>query len=82
MLRTTSGYSCRDHAIDQTTVVLELRGPLDLVASPEVKRCLRAKIATGTRRLVIDLSYASFIDPSLLRVLAAPCAQSVAPVAT
>jgi anti-sigma B factor antagonist len=57
--------------IDGVTTVLELHGELDLVASPAIKRRIREVIDAGKRRLIIDLSDATFIDSTLLHVLAA-----------
>jgi anti-sigma B factor antagonist len=51
------------------TIVLSLRGELDLTSAPVFERELRAAESTGPRRVVIDLSGLEFMDSTGLRAL-------------
>jgi anti-sigma B factor antagonist len=51
------------------TVLLSLRGELDLTSAPVFDRELRAAEATNPRRVVIDLSGLEFMDSTGLRAL-------------
>ncbi|MER5771370.1 STAS domain-containing protein [Streptomyces sp. NPDC001985] len=51
--------------------VLHIRGELDLVSSPEVRRQVHAAVAEGHRDVVLDLSGVRFCDSSGVGVLIA-----------
>ncbi|MCX4511560.1 MULTISPECIES: STAS domain-containing protein [Streptomyces] len=51
--------------------ILHIRGELDLVSSPEVRRRVHDAVATGRRDLVLDLSEVVFCDSSGVGVLIA-----------
>jgi anti-sigma B factor antagonist len=51
--------------------VLRVRGELDLVTSPEVRRRVHEAVAAGRRGLVLDLSDVYFCDSSGVGVLIA-----------
>ncbi len=51
------------------TIVLSLRGELDLTSALVFERELRAAEETGPRRIVIDLSGLEFMDSTGLRAL-------------
>jgi anti-sigma B factor antagonist len=51
------------------TIVLSLRGELDLTSAPVFERELRAVGETSPRRVVIDLSGLEFMDSTGLRAL-------------
>ncbi|MFF8958750.1 STAS domain-containing protein [Streptomyces sp. NPDC014894] len=51
--------------------VLRVRGELDLVSSPEVRRQVHAAVAEGQRDVVLDLSEVLFCDSSGVGVLIA-----------
>lgn len=58
-----------DHEIDANTHVIELGGEIDLYTAPEFKERLVQLIDEGKKRIVIDLSTATFIDSTTLGVL-------------
>jgi anti-sigma B factor antagonist len=49
--------------------VVEIRGEIDVYTAPRVRENLLALIATGIRRLLIDLSRVEFLDSTGLGVL-------------
>jgi anti-sigma B factor antagonist len=51
------------------TIVVSLRGELDLTSTPVFERELRAAEETSPRRVVIDLSGLEFMDSTGLRAL-------------
>ena len=58
-----------DESIDDETHVIELGGEVDLYTAPEFKERLVQVIEDGKKRLVVDLSKATFIDSTTLGVL-------------
>ena len=58
-----------DESIDAETHVIELGGEVDLYTAPEFKERLVQVIEDGKKRLVVDLSKATFIDSTTLGVL-------------
>ncbi len=62
-------FHIEDRQIDAETHVIELGGEVDLYTAPEFKERMVQVIDAGRRRLVVDLSRASFIDSTTLGVL-------------
>ena len=58
-----------DHPLDGQVGEVTVGGELDLHAAPEVKESLLRSIDAGARRLVVDLSDATFIDSTAIGVL-------------
>ncbi len=58
-----------DEEIDAETHVIELGGEVDLYTAPEFKERLVQVIESGKKRVVVDLSKATFIDSTTLGVL-------------
>src|SRR6266487_1099428 len=67
----TSGIRIGGESKGDQAVVLAWEGELDLYIAPELKRELFAVITQGHRRIVVDLTPASFIDSTILSVLLA-----------
>jgi anti-sigma B factor antagonist len=55
--------------VDDRTVVVELGGELDLWSAPQLKRTLTDVLASGRKRLVLDLARVRFMDSTALGVL-------------
>jgi len=55
--------------IGSNEVILALQGDVDLYTAPELKAELIRLIETGTTRIVVDLTSATFIDSTTLGVL-------------
>ena len=51
------------------SLVLHVRGDVDLVTAPEFARAVRAAIARGDRPMIIDLTQVDFMDGRGLRIL-------------
>jgi anti-sigma B factor antagonist len=62
-------FQLREHEIDSETQVVEVVGEADLYTAPELKERIIRLIEAGNKRLVVDLSGASFIDSTILGVL-------------
>ncbi|HWH43590.1 MAG TPA: STAS domain-containing protein [Thermoleophilaceae bacterium] len=62
-------FSINDEPIDADTHVIELGGEVDLYTAPEFKERMVQVIDGGTKRVVVDLSKATFIDSTTLGVL-------------
>jgi anti-sigma B factor antagonist len=62
-------FHINDEAVDDTTHVIELGGEVDLYTAPEFKERMVHLIDSGKRRIVVDLSEATFIDSTTLGVL-------------
>jgi anti-sigma B factor antagonist len=62
-------FEIEDQALDPTTTVLNLRGEVDLYAAPELKRHVDGAIRRGKRRVILDLSDATFIDSTTLGIM-------------
>lgn len=58
-----------DHEIDADTHVIELGGEIDLYTAPEFKERMVQLIDDGKKRIVVDLTDATFIDSTTLGVL-------------
>jgi anti-sigma B factor antagonist len=50
-------------------VVLTVRGELDIATAPTLREVVTAILATGVRRLVLDLLAVTFMDSTALAVL-------------
>jgi len=62
-------FSIDEHEIDSDTHVIELGGEVDLYTAPEFKERMVQVIEAGKKRIVVDLSRATFIDSTTLGVL-------------
>jgi anti-sigma B factor antagonist len=62
-------FSVTDHDIDERTHLIELSGEVDLYSAPEFKELVTRAIDQGKRRLVVDMTGATFIDSTTLGVL-------------
>lgn len=62
-------FAAWDEQVDETTRVVGVRGEVDLFTAPEFKQRVNVAIEAGTRRVVVDLGEASFIDSSSLGIL-------------
>jgi anti-sigma B factor antagonist len=62
-------FHINDQEIDDTTHVIELGGEVDLYTAPEFKERMVELIESGKKRIVVDLSEATFIDSTTLGVL-------------
>ena len=62
-------FHINDEEIDSGTHVIELGGEVDLYTAPEFKERMVELIESGKKRIVVDLSQATFIDSPTLGVL-------------
>ncbi len=62
-------FQISDEEIDDQTHVIALGGEIDLYTAPEFKERMVELIEGGTKRIVVDLSEATFIDSTTLGVL-------------
>jgi anti-sigma B factor antagonist len=62
-------FHIQDEEIDAETQVIELGGEIDLYTAPEFKERMVELIEDGKKRIVVDLSSATFIDSTTLGVL-------------
>jgi anti-sigma B factor antagonist len=62
-------FAAWEDQVDPQTRVVSVRGEIDLFTAPEFKQRINAAIEAGTRRVVVDLAEASFIDSSSLGIL-------------
>jgi len=62
-------FHVADQEIDADTHVIELGGEVDLYTAPEFKERMVKIIDGGKKRVVVDLSKATFIDSTTLGVL-------------
>ena len=56
-------------ALDAHTCLVSVEGELDLFTAPRLKRVLTDALQAGSRRFIVDLSLATFIDSTTLGVL-------------
>ena len=68
-MKQTAGFRVDTERIDDHTAVIAVAGEVDLYTAPELKRELVAAVDQGMRRVVVDLSEATFIDSTTLGVL-------------
>ena len=62
-------FTISDQQIDAETHLIELGGEVDLYTAPEFKERMVQVIEEGKKRIVVDLSEATFIDSTTLGVL-------------
>jgi anti-sigma B factor antagonist len=62
-------FHIHDEEIDAETHVIELGGEVDLYTAPEFKERMVKVIEDGKKRVIVDLSGATFIDSTTLGVL-------------
>ena len=62
-------FSIHDEEVDSDTHVISLGGEVDLYTAPEFKERMVQVIEEGKKRVVVDLSEATFIDSTTLGVL-------------
>jgi anti-sigma B factor antagonist len=62
-------FHIEDQEIDADTHVIELGGEIDLYTAPEFKERMIQLIDAGKKRIVVDLTKATFIDSTTLGVL-------------
>jgi anti-sigma B factor antagonist len=62
-------FHIHDEQVDADTHVIELGGEVDLYTAPEFKERMVQVIDGGKKRVVVDLSKATFIDSTTLGVL-------------
>jgi anti-sigma B factor antagonist len=68
-MKQTAGFRVDTERIDDRTAVISVAGEVDLYTAPELKRELVTVIDEGARKVVVDLSEATFIDSTTLGVL-------------
>jgi anti-sigma B factor antagonist len=68
-MKQTAGFRVNTERIDDRTAVIAVAGEVDLYTAPELKRELITAIDQGARKIVVDLSEATFIDSTTLGVL-------------
>jgi anti-sigma B factor antagonist len=62
-------FHINDEEVDAETHVINLGGEVDLYTAPEFKERMVQVIEDGKKRVVVDLSEATFIDSTTLGVL-------------
>ena len=62
-------YIADDMAYDNDVVVLTVGGEIDYAASPQLKHRITDHLKSDGRRLVLDLSWTTFIDSTAIGVL-------------
>ena len=62
-------FQLSDHEVDSETHVIEVGGEIDLYTAPEFEERVGSILEEGKKRVVVDLSQATFIDSTGLRVL-------------
>ena len=62
-------FHIHDEEVDAETHVIELGGEVDLYTAPEFKERMVKVIEDGKKRVIVDLSSATFIDSTTLGVL-------------
>jgi anti-sigma B factor antagonist len=67
---TPGHHRINDEELDGETRLISVGGAVDLYSAPAFKEALARALETGTRRIVIDLSEATFIDSTALGVIA------------
>ena len=62
-------FHIEDSEVDAQTHVIQLGGEIDLYTAPEFKERMVELIEDGKKRILVDLSDATFIDSTTLGVL-------------
>ena len=62
-------FGINERTLPSATNLVTVEGELDLASAPSLKRALSDVLATGTRRVVVDLGPVTFIDSTALGVL-------------
>ena len=70
MDRMPDHHRINDEDLDGETRCISVGGAVDLYSAPEFKEALERALDAGSRRLVLDLSEATFIDSTALGVIA------------
>ena len=65
----------KESSHDEDVAVMVAGGELDFAASPQLKDRLTERIEAGTRRLILDLSGATFVDSTAIGALASVAAR-------
>jgi anti-sigma B factor antagonist len=67
--RARPDLACTEHARDDGTVVVALRGDFDLATAGTIKSRLTALVRSATPRIVVDLHDVTFLDSVGIAVL-------------
>ena len=62
-------FAVNTEVVEDGIAVIDLKGEVDLYTAPEFKERMVALIEDGKKRIVVDLSAATFIDSTTLGVL-------------
>jgi anti-sigma B factor antagonist len=62
-------FEITEESLSGDLALIRLAGAVDLYAAPELKECMNRMIGRGTRRLIFDLSRATYIDSTTLSVV-------------
>jgi anti-sigma B factor antagonist len=62
-------FAVTTERIEPSSVILAVRGELDIATAPRLREELVGAIAAGARRLVVDLSAVTFLDSVSLATL-------------
>jgi anti-sigma B factor antagonist len=62
-------FHIEDESHKADSIVIKLQGEVDLYAAPELKDRVNGAIEAGHKKLVLDLSEATFIDSTTLGIL-------------
>lgn len=62
-------FAVTEHPIDAERHVLAVRGEIDLITAPELKRVLARSMEAGRIRIIVDLTETTYLDSAALGVL-------------
>lgn len=65
----TPEFAITEHPIDAERHVLAVRGEIDVISAPELRRLLTASIEAGRCRIIVDLNQTTYLDSAALGVL-------------
>jgi anti-sigma B factor antagonist len=60
-------FQLSDHEVDSETQVIEVGGEIDLYTAAELEERLGTILEDGKKRVVVDLSQATFLDSTGIR---------------